>query len=65
MEARASRMEKREVNGREIKGERVRKGAGGGGICMIGGDGGGAGDRLDGETRSNHFFFLIMKLRRE
>lgn len=57
MEARASRMEKREVNGREIEGERVRNGAGGGGICVIGGDGGGAGDRLDGETRSNHFFF--------
>jgi len=42
----------------------VRNGAGGCGICVIGGDGGGAGDRLDGETRSNHFFLLITKLRR-
>lgn len=40
-----------------MEGERVRNGAGGGGICVIGRDGGGgAGDRLHGETRSYHFF---------
>lgn len=38
-----------------MEGEGVRKGAGGGGICVIGGDGGGAGDRLNKETRSEHF----------
>lgn len=46
----------REVNGREIEGDGMREGAGGGGICVIGGEGGGAGgDWLDAETRSDHF----------
>lgn len=51
----SSATEKREVKRREIDGEGVRNGAGGGGICVIGGDGGGAGERLDAESRSQHF----------
>lgn len=43
------------MNGREIEGDGVREGAGGCGICVIDGEGGGAGDWLDAETRSDHF----------
>lgn len=51
----AAAPKKRELKGREIDGEGVRrKGSGGGGIRVIAGDGAGAGDRLDAESRTQH-----------
>ena len=49
------------MNGGEIEGDGVRDGAGGGGICVIGGEGGDGGDWLDAGTRSDHFVYGAQK----